>query len=71
MIDEFENLFANSNEAFNLLTLASTTRVKLIGLSNDTEWLQVQARKLKVQLPELEHIVFKPYTNKEVELILA
>jgi hypothetical protein len=48
MIDEFENLFANSNEAFNLLTLASTTRVKLIGLSNDTEWLQVQARKLKV-----------------------
>lgn len=42
MIDEFESLFAKGNEAFTLMPLSERVDLplKVIGLSNDTEWLQ-------------------------------
>ena len=60
MIDEFEQLFqGNDKDAFDLFILSQT--IKIIGISNDIEFLQSQSSKFKLQMPKIENIIFKPY----------
>lgn len=44
--------------------------MKIIGLSNDIEWLQSQTKRLQVEMPKLRNIIFEPYNHKQVESIL-
>lgn len=66
IIDEFDHLFSKSadKDPYDLFIISQSPDVKIIGISNDIEFLQSKSKKLKLNLPLIRNIILKPYSKE-------
>ena len=73
MVDEFDSLFTNNNEIFEIFQLSEF--LILIGISNSMEMFQQLREKYKISkgvidLSKIENVVFQAYTPQVMQQIV-